>query len=151
MWQSECLIKSPKPTHRLQLSSTESRTTGCTAIKLYKTAKIRSNSIVHSFIILFIHSFEIVDRFSDLSLRFLPLIHCIHFPFIQSFTFKISILAMYTSITFLLAIVASVQAANNVAEKVTYTAAGASAVIGNHFGCAHSECFLLHLPTRQKI
>jgi hypothetical protein len=55
---------------------------------------------------------------------------------------------MYTSITFLLAIVASVQAANNVAEKVTYTAAGASAVIGNHFGCAHSECFLLHPPTK---
>ncbi|KAN0098305.1 hypothetical protein V8E51_013968 [Hyaloscypha variabilis] len=44
---------------------------------------------------------------------------------------------MYTSITFLLAIAASVQAANNVPQKVTYTAAGASAVTGNGFGCAH--------------
>lgn len=58
---------------------------------------------------------------------------------------------MYTSFTFLLAIVASAQAANNVAQKVTYTAAGASAVIGNGFGCAHSDYFLLHLPTKQKI
>ena len=47
---------------------------------------------------------------------------------------------MYTSITFLLAIAASVQAANNVPQKVTYTAAGASAVTGNGFGCAHSAC-----------
>ena len=53
---------------------------------------------------------------------------------------EISISAMYTSITFLLAIAASVQAANNVPQKVTYTAAGASAVTGNGFGCAHSAC-----------
>lgn len=38
----------------------------------------------------------------------------------------------------LLALAATALAANNVAQTVTYSADGASDVIGNHFGCAHS-------------
>jgi len=46
---------------------------------------------------------------------------------------------MHISFAFVLAAAASIQAANNVAQKVTYTAPGAAAVVGNSFGCAHSK------------
>lgn len=43
---------------------------------------------------------------------------------------------MYLQLVLTLA--ATALAANNVAQKVTYSAAGTSDVIGNGFGCAHS-------------
>lgn len=44
----------------------------------------------------------------------------------------------FSVLAFLTAAVA-VQAANNVAQKVVYSASGVASVVGNHFGCAHSE------------
>lgn len=45
-----------------------------------------------------------------------------------------------------MSILATAQAANNVAQTVTYSATGASAVTGNHFGCAHSSFLLSPCP-----
>jgi hypothetical protein len=48
----------------------------------------------------------------------------------------------------LLTLAASALAANNVAEKVVYSASGASDVVGNGFGCAHSMFESLRTSSR---
>ena len=46
---------------------------------------------------------------------------------------------MQISLLYIIAAAAAVQAANVVKENVVYSAKGASDVVGNGFGCAHSK------------